>query len=321
MAKILCAGVLLMDFFPDRYGVSLDEAAYFIPMPGGAPANVAAAVSRLGGNSLFLGRVGDDAFGRQCVARIAASGVDVSHVQYDSERRTTANFHAKPDGRPTEYLFYRNPGADEALDYETLSPGLLDGCSVFHCDALALSAEPSQSTVVKLARDARKRGIAVSFDFNYRPPVWPSLETAVKAAEEMLPLCDILKVNDEEMALLRPGRDPVDGALDLVAFGLKLCVVTMGERGSVLVAKDAVFPIPAVAGEVVDTIGCGDSYLGALLLQLVESHWLAGDAAADKLRQAGLYAACAASITAAGKGALEPLPDRAAADRLLAAQT
>ena len=140
---IVCLGELLVDMFPAELGRSLGEVSAFRPKPGGAPANVAVAATRLGAQSAFVGKVGDDAFGYHLAGVLRQAGVDVRGMRFDKEARTGMAFNAMPDENSYDILFYRNPGADMLLRVDELDRDLLLGTRAFHFGSISLIQEPS----------------------------------------------------------------------------------------------------------------------------------------------------------------------------------
>ena len=142
------------------------------------------AVKRLGATSGFIGKVGNDAFGDKLRLAIKAEGVDDAGLRVDDYARTTMNFHAKPNGEQVEFCFYRNPGADTLLRPEEVDVELIKKSSVLHYDALCLTDEPARSATAFAVQTARENGVLVSFDMNYRKPLWASPQAAADAAVE-----------------------------------------------------------------------------------------------------------------------------------------
>jgi fructokinase len=161
---IVCLGELLIDMFPAEVGRSLVEVSAFRPKPGGAPANVAVAAVRLGAYSAFIGKVGDEVFGRHLADILRQEGVDVRGMRYDKEARTGMAFIAMPDVNSYEILFYRNPGADMRLQADELDRELLQETRAFHFGSLSLIQEPSRSATLEAAKIAREAGALISFD-------------------------------------------------------------------------------------------------------------------------------------------------------------
>lgn len=128
---IVSFGEMLIDFVPTASGVSLAQAPGFVKAPGGAPANVAIAVSRLGGRSAFVGKLGDDEFGRMLAGILRENGVSDAGVRFDSGARTALAFVTLKEDGDREFMFYRNPSADMLLTADELDVDLIQTVCFF----------------------------------------------------------------------------------------------------------------------------------------------------------------------------------------------
>lgn len=307
--ELVCMGVLIMDMFPSETGKKLAEVSAYKPTPGGAPANVAVAAARLGVRSAFIGKVGDDAFGRHLADVIKSEGVDIRGVRFDKEVRTTVNFHAKPEKGVIEYLFYRNPGADTTLRIDELDAELIRSSKVLHFDSLCLTDEPSRSTTLKALDIARESDTIVSFDVNYRAVLWEKPVNAVKCVFDVLGKVDILKLNEDEIRLIYPDMDIKNAVSLLLDKGPKLCLVTLGQRGSYYASRAGDSFVPTFDVDVKDTIGCGDAFIGGFLSRLVKEDVVDPDNIENnKLLEFVRYADTVAALTSTRFGALPALP-------------
>jgi fructokinase len=256
--QILCLGELLIDMFPAEVGRGMTEVSSFRPKPGGAPANAAVAAARLGAQSGFIGKVGEDIFGRYLEGVLKQEGVDTRGMRFDTQARTTLVFIAMPDVNTAEFIFYRNPGADMLLSPEELDTALLQETQCLHFGSLSLIDEPIRSATLRAIEIARAAGAMISFDVNYRPALWQSQEAARLRMLETIPQVDLVKVNDTELALLTGSDDLDPASRSLLRKGPKLCVVTLGAKGSFFqTGQDSEF-IPGYEVETVDATGCGD---------------------------------------------------------------
>ena len=336
---LVCLGELLVDMFPAEVGRRLAEVSAFHPKPGGAPANVAVAARRLGADSAFIGKVGDDAFGHHLVEVLRAEGVDVSAMRFDDQARTTMAFIAQPDEDTSEFVFYRNPGADMRLRPDELDHGLLRGSSAFHFGSISLIAEPSRSATLEALQAARAGGALVSFDVNYRPTLWDAEATARERIDQAIPLVDVVKVNEAELALLTEGGDagqdgnaqlPALGQLAhnlaslrrrselLLAKGPRLCVVTLGREGSFYQTEQGGGHVPGYKVETVDATGCGDAFVAGLLWQLVGHRVWKEPLDLAALGSALRYANAVGALTSLTRGVIPALPTAAQVQAFLA---
>ncbi len=207
---ITTLGELLIDMFPAEIGRRLADVTAFHPKPGGAPANVAVAARRLGADTAFIGKVGDDAFGHMLIDVIRDQGVDTSGIRVDDEARTTMAIIALPDENTAEFVFYRNPGADQRLRPDELDADQLSSTRALHFGSLSLTDEPSRSATWAAMRIAAEAGALISFDVNYRPSLWSSPEQAFEQISAMVPHVHLLKVNEVEIELLAGGQNSVE---------------------------------------------------------------------------------------------------------------
>ena len=333
---LVCLGELIVDFFPLELGKSHAEVAAFRKAPGGGPANVAVAAARLGAQAAFVGKVGDDPFGHWLVDVMAAEGVDTRGMVVDPAARTTMNIMAQPDANHYDCLFYRNPGADTLLRADELNRELLAETAAYHFGSLSLTDEPARSAAAAAARLARAAGALVSFDVNYRPTLWADPGQAVDVVRATIPLADVLKVNEGELALLT-GLQPdfaaadwqdqvLDAAARLLALGPTLIIVTLGPNGALFRTATAGGYVPGFRVETVDATGCGDAFIAGLLWRLVRAGISAGADAplpttGDLLPGILRYANAVGALTATRQGVIPSLPTAAEVEAFLLAQS
>ncbi|KAJ8510952.1 hypothetical protein OPV22_001386 [Ensete ventricosum] len=313
---IVSFGEMLIDFVPTVSGVSLAEAPGFLKAPGGAPANVAIAVARLGGRCAFLGKLGDDEFGRMLAAILQENGVDDAGVSFDAGARTALAFVTLRADGEREFMFYRNPSADMLLTEAELNLDLIRKAAIFHYGSISLITEPCRWAHLKAMEAAKEAGALLSYDPNLRLPLWPS---AVEAREQILSIwdqADIIKVSDVELEFLT-GTESVEDevAMRLWRPCLKLLLVTLGEKGCKYYTKDFHGSVESYAVKQVDTTGAGDAFVGALLGKIVEDQSALQDE--KKLRDLLRFANACGAITTTKKGAIPSLPTAAEAMQLM----
>jgi fructokinase len=268
MFDIVALGEVLIDFTP--YGTSEGGRALFEQNPGGAPANVLAALARLGCRTAFIGKVGEDMHGRMLKETLEANGIDTSGLVVDPRYFTTLAFVALQNGE-RDFSFARKPGADTQLEAEEIRTKLLENTRIFHCGSLSLTDEPARSATFFALKKAKEAGALISYDPNYRAPLWRSREAAMEQMRSVIPYADIMKISDEETELLTGKADPEEAAAELVRQGVPCAVVTLGGDGALL--KTAGFTVRAKgkARKVVDTTGAGDSFWGGILYSFAVS--------------------------------------------------
>jgi fructokinase len=305
---LVCMGVLIMDMFPMEKGKHIAEVSAYKPTPGGAPANVAVAAKRLGLTCAFIGKVGNDYFGHHLAKVLQNEGIDITGIRYDEFARTTLNFHAKPEENVIEYLFYRNPGADYMLNSDELDVELIKNAKALHFDSLCLTNEPCKTATYQAVETARQAGVIVSFDVNYREPVWQSMDQFLTNAAAMIKFSDIVKLNEREIELLYPHLDVEQACRKILENGPKLCVVTLGENGSFFMTQEGGKRVSVLEVEVVEPIGCGDAFIGGLLTQIIKNKADLNRLAMNQLDEFVKYADTVASLTATKYGTIPAMP-------------
>lgn len=318
MFDIVALGETLIDFTPsgtNELGIQL-----FACNPGGAPANVLAMDAKLGGRTAFIGKVGKDGFGYFLKSTMEEAGIDVSGLAMTEEVRTTLAFVQLSEKGDRSFSFYRKPGADVCLRTEEVPASLLRSCRIFHFGSVSLTDEPCRGATLDAAKAARAAGAVVSFDPNYRPPLWSSGERAKEEILNALPLADLVKVSEEEMTLLTGETDLKAGARKLAEHGAVLVLVTLGPKGAFYFTRNAEGTVPAYDVETVDTTGAGDAFLGALLRcvggrTLRELRALSG----SEWERIVAFANAAGSLTTARKGAIPAMPTLAQVEECVSA--
>ncbi|KAG6663896.1 probable fructokinase-4 [Carya illinoinensis] len=304
---IVSFGEMLIDFVPTVSGVSLAEAPGFLKAPGGAPANVAIAVSRLGGKAAFVGKLGEDEFGRMLADILEQNGVSGRGITFDQGARTALAFVTLRADGEREFMFYRNPSADMLLRPDELDLELIRSAKVFHYGSISLIVEPCRSAHLKAMEVAKDAGVLLSYDPNLRLPLWPSAEEARTQIMSIWDKAELIKVSDVELDFLT-GSDKCDdeAALSLWHPNLKLLLVTLGEKGCRYYTKNFHGEVEGFHVKTVDTTGAGDSFVGALLCKIVDDQSILGDE--PRLRHVLKFANACGAITTTKKGAIPALP-------------
>lgn len=307
---LTCLGIILVDMFPAEVGKPLTDVDSFTPKPGGAPANVAVAARRLGSPTAFIGKVGDDIFGHWLKKTLSDEKVETSGMVFDTEARTTLVFIGMPSDQEAEFVFYRNPGADMRLKKDEINPRLLEESKALHFDSLSLTNTPYREATLAAVDVVKQHGGFISYDVNFRPTMWPSSEAAIQAARDVLPFCDVVKVNEEELQLITGRSDPQEGGRAILALGCQLSLITLGERGAHYVTHHQSGYLPAYRVKTIDAVGCGDSFLGAMLHQLTQAESLDAALASGEIESMLRFAMAAGALTSTKRGAMPALPTR-----------
>ncbi|KAK6920221.1 Carbohydrate kinase PfkB [Dillenia turbinata] len=344
---VVCFGEMLIDFVPTASGVSLAEAPGFKKAPGGAPANVAVGIARLGGSAAFMGKVGADEFGYMLADILKQNKVDSSGMRFDPNARTALAFVTLRADGEREFMFFRNPSADMLLCDSELDRDLIKKAHIFHYGSISLIEEPCRSAHLAAMEIAKKAGCILSYDPNLRLPLWPSAEAAQKGIMSIWDQADIIKISEEEITFLTGGDDPYDDNVVLKKLfhpNLKLLLVTVGPDGCryytkvsyldfVLLTSTTVMDsscclwltensVQEFKGKVgglkvdcVDTTGAGDAFVGGILTKLASDPNLLKDE--KQLREALKFANACGALTVTEKGAIPALPTKEAVLKVL----
>ncbi|TVU11924.1 hypothetical protein EJB05_45535 [Eragrostis curvula] len=307
---VVCFGELLIDFVPTVSGLSLAEAPAFKKAPGGAPANVAVGIARLGGSSAFIGKVGDDEFGYMLSDILKENNVNNQGLLFDPHARTALAFVTLRSDGEREFMFFRNPSADMLLEEKELDLDLIRKAKIFHHGSISLITEPCKTAHIAATKAAKDAGVLVSYDPNLRLPLWPSAEDARDGILSIWETADVIKISEEEVSFLTNGEDPYDDAVTkkLMHSNLKLLLVTEGPDGCRYYSKEFSGRVSGLKVTAVDTTGAGDAFVAGILSQLATDFSLLQDE--DRLREALKFANVCGALTVTERGAIPALPTR-----------
>lgn len=304
--SVVSFGELLIDFVAQEMGVTVGDASGFVKAPGGAPANVAAAVARLGGRGAFMGQLGDDPFGHYLAGVLAAEGVDIRGITYSSEARTALAFVSNTTEGDRSFMFYRHPSADMLMQPADVDTAIIDACQAFHYGSITFICEPAASAL-RLALDhALAAGKFISYDPNLRLPLWASADAARAGMLAGLPYADLLKISEEELRFLTGGDD----VGPLWRERMQLICVTSGAAGAAVHLPDgSCIKADGYAVPAMDTTGAGDAFVAAMLTGILAHR----DDWREQLPQILDFANAVGALTCLQKGAIPALPTRDAA--------
>ena len=313
MPDVICLGELLIDLVSTEENASLADAPGFVKAPGGAPANVAVAVTRMGMSAGFVGKVGNDPFGEFLKTVVEDAGVDCSHLAFSDEARTTLAFIGVRSDGAKDIAFYRHPGADMMLSPDDVSPEYIGSAKAFHFGSISMIDEGPKAATATAARLAREGGLLVSYDPNFRPPLWDTDEHAREEIWRGFGMADVAKVSEEEWELVTGTARFADGAAKILDEGVQLVVVSKGENGCYFTNGRHSGELPGFEVKVAETIGAGDGIVGAMLVELlaavgrgISPESLSEDELTRLLRMAN----AAGALTCTKVGAIPALPTR-----------
>lgn len=304
---VIALGELLIDF--TSAGISDSQNLLFEACPGGAPCNVLSMLTKLGRKTGFIGKVGNDQFGRMLRNIVQDVGIDTSSLLLDEEVNTTLAFvHTFADG-DRDFSFYRNPGADMMLQTQEVDEAYLKHTKLFHFGTLSMTDDPVREATKKAIKIAKDNGILVSFDPNLRPPLWKNLHEAKAQAAYGFTFCDILKISDNEVQFYTGLEDYDAGILFLQeTYGIPLIVLTLGKEGSRAYYNDLRVEVEGFSVHTIETTGAGDTFC-ACLLDGVLTHGLE-NLDYDTLERILRFANAAAALVTTKRGALLSMPDK-----------
>jgi fructokinase len=313
LGKIVALGEVVSDIYrgEELSGVELG----FVARPGGAPANVAVAASRLGAQAAFVGSVGEDLFGDFILRALESEGVETGGVsrQKPPTRTSLAFVEIGSDG-DREFTFYRSsPAADELLSPEDVTEDLISGASFVNFGSIPLIREPAHSATRRIADLARANGVPVAFDVNFREHLWESREAAREAVDPLLDLATIVKLGDDELSPLIGVDGVEEAAKKLLDRGVPLVLISRGPKGAFYATGEFSGEVPAFdVDEVVDATGAGDAFLAAALVHLSGEPFVE-----ERVREATLRGCAAGALACTDYGAMRALPSKEELERFM----
>jgi 5-dehydro-2-deoxygluconokinase len=307
--EVLTMGRIGVDLYPQQVGVGLDEVESFGKYLGGSASNVAVAAARYGRRVAVITRTGQDPFGTFLHKALRGYGVDDRYVTPVPGLPTPVTFCEifPPDDFPL--YFYRLPKApDLEIHREELDTDAIRAAGVFWVTVTGLSEEPSRSATLA-ALEARGRRDITVLDLDYRPMFWPSREEARRWVQQALPHVTVAVGNLDECETAVGEREPLAAAQALHGFGVKLAVVKQGPKGVLASDGTVTAEVPPVPVEVLNGLGAGDAFGGALCHGLL-ARW--------DIERVMRFANAAGAIVASRLACSDAMPTAAEVDALLA---
>lgn len=299
---VTALGEILIDFTEN--GISDQGNPLLEVNPGGAPCNVLAMLRKFKRKTAFIGKVGDDNFGRFLSQRVADLGIETSTLYIDQNVHTTLAFIHTDKNGDRDFSFCRNPGADMMLNESEVDEELIKSSKIFHFGTLSMTHEPSRSATLKALAIAKANNCIISFDPNIREPLWDSLTETRRQVEVGLAYCDILKISDNEIQWFTGEMDFSKGVSKIrEEYNIPLILVSMGNEGSCAYYQDLVVQVEAfLNNQTIETTGAGDTFCGCVLNYVLE--WGLSDLSDEQLTEMLRFANAAASLITTRKGAL-----------------
>lgn len=308
MHDVTCLGELLIDFTSLEPGASIIDTPGFEKHAGGATANVAVGVSRLGGSAAFLGMVGNDEFGRYLAQTLEERGVETRGLRYSDVARTTLAFVALRDDGEREFIFYRNPGADMLYGPADLDEAVIANGRFFHHGSISFISEPNREATLMAIDIARANNNLISYDPNLRLNLWDDALAAHAGILLGLSTADILKVSEEELQFITAQMDLERGLRLLRERGVPVVVVTLGEAGCAYAWGDYLGRVPTRETTPVDTTGAGDAFVAGMLYRLTRLDVPPTDLDQETVEDILAFANSVAGKVVTKRGAIPAMP-------------
>ena len=307
MFKAIASGELLIDFNT----VATDEMGYptLEGHPGGATINCLATLRKFGAEAAFIGKAGNDAFGKMLQHTISHFGIDTVNVLLSDEAFTTLAFVTLDETGDREFSFARKPGAD-LLRFDEVDLSVFEGADVFHFGTVSMTEEPSRSTTKQLVEYARSKGILIGYDPNLRRNLWANLDDAHEQMLWGLSKADIVKISDEEIEFLF-GLSPEEGAKKILdTYPVQLVYATCGAKGSYYFTRNVCGFMPAMTGlKVIDTCGAGDIFGGSAMFRFLQHGKPVSDLTKEDLDDITRFATVSAGLSTQKHGGISSIPD------------
>jgi len=303
---VVALGEILIDM--TYAGKSEAGQTLFEQNPGGAPANVLAAVQRLGGQTAFIGKVGKDMHGEYLRQVLAGENICTEGLLADENAFTTLAFVNLDANGDRSFSFARKPGADTCLTKEEVKYSLIQNSKIFHVGSLSLTDEPAKSATLAALEEAKNAGCIISYDPNYRGPLWKNESAAIEGMRSILSYVDVMKISDEETVLLTDCKEPRKAAEALIAGGVKAVIVTMGGKGALVGNEKGFITSEAMDVPVKDTTGAGDSFMGGFLFKLAQSGKKCEELSIEELQSFADFANRVAGFCVQKRGAIVAMP-------------
>lgn len=307
MYDVVAFGELLIDFTPQ--GIAVNGNNIFQQNPGGAPANVLAALAMLGKKTAFIGKVGQDSFGEYLKGELKAQQIDTTGLIFSEDVNTTLAFVSLSESGERTFTFYRKPGADTMIRANEIDYEIMANAKICHFGSVSMTHEPARTATYEAVAFAKKSGSVISFDPNVRLNLWSDAAEAKEQIRVILSYADLLKISVEELEFLTDKNDLEVGTEHLYqTYGNKLILVTLGNKGCFYRKGEMTGHIPGFHVNTVDTNGAGDAFLGGMHYQLLQKAKPLYELDAITLKEMLVFANAVGALATTKKGAMPAMP-------------
>ncbi|MGL5414603.1 MAG: sucrose-6-phosphate hydrolase [Clostridium sp.] len=310
MSKLISIGEALIDFIPSEKNVGLKNTKSFSPVVGGAPLNVAVAVGKLGGESVFLSKVGKDSFGDKIIDVLKQFNVESKYIRRTSKANTGLAFVSLNEEGNREFSFYRNPSADMLLEDSEIED-IFNKDDILHFCSVSLIEAPIKKAHLKAIEYAKEKGTIISFDPNVRLPLWKSKQECRETILEFIPKADIIKISDEELEFITGIKDEDEALKSLFVGSIKVILYTKGKNGVEFITKNRKIAKRGFSVEAVDTTGAGDAFIGAFIYVLLRYKYNIASLEAlndGRIEEILNFSNAVGALTVRKKGGTEAIP-------------
>lgn len=306
MYDLTALGEILIDF--TTQGRNAQGQRIFAQNAGGAPANVAAAMAKLGASTAFIGKAGSDMHGQFLKETLNKVGIDSGGLTLSNEYFTTLAFVDVKDNGEREFSFARNHGADKMLEIGDIPTDIIADSRILHLGSISLTDEPCRSATIFAVENAKRSGCIISYDPNYRASLWKSEDLAKKQMREIIGSVDVMKISDEETALLTDNEDYEKAAETLISQGVKIAVVTLGKTGAYVKTQNGGEVVKGFKNKALDATGAGDAFWGGFLYSLARSGKSPAEVSLSEAVRFTDFGNAVASVCVENYGAIPAMP-------------
>lgn len=306
MFDVTALGEMLIDF--TMQGRNEQGQRIFAQNAGGAPANVMAAMAKLGARTAFIGKAGNDMHGKFLKETLDNCGIDSTGFILSDDYFTTLAFVDVKENGEREFSFARNHGADKMLSIKDLSLETISNSHILHIGSISLTAEPCRSATMCAVREAKRVNCVISYDPNYRASLWSGEPEAVSQMRSMLKYSDLVKISEEETELMTDEFDYEKAAEALLRQGVKIAVITLGKLGAYVRTSDGGQIVKGFRNKALDATGAGDAFWGGFLYQFCRCGKLPDEVSVSEAASFADFGNAVASVCVESYGAIPAMP-------------
>lgn len=306
MFDVTALGEMLIDF--TMQGRNEQGQRIFAQNAGGAPANVMAAMAKLGARTAFIGKAGNDMHGRFLKETLDNCGVDSTGFILSDDYFTTLAFVDVKENGEREFSFARNHGADKMLSIKDLSLETISNSHILHIGSISLTAEPCRSATMCAVREAKRANCVISYDPNYRDSLWSGKQEAVSQMRSMLKYADLVKISEEETELMTDESDYEKATESMLRQGVKIAVITLGKLGAYVRTSDGGQIVKGFRNKALDATGAGDAFWGGFLYQFCRCGKLPDEVSVSEAASFADFGNAVASVCVESYGAIPAMP-------------